>query len=1596
MKLTRINTLLVAILISLAAMVKGQTNYPVFVTTTLTPPYSVNLGDYSKFGSQQLLVNIRVNDLTVVNLPVKLQIKIEGVGISIFNLPTINTTPIYLNGGDNTMLSGNDFANYLSVNNLAFKGYSKEIYKRTGQIPDGFYRFSITVLHYSTNRIISNEASYSAWIVAGKPVNLLKPTDKEIVGDNDGVPILFSWEPSLVGSPAAKGNIQYKFEMWEMRIKGVNPYTIAASMPAVHEYTTFGTTYLLNPAGLLMEPTMQYCWRVTASDITGNVFFEKDGKSEVRVFTYQSPCDAVTQLTGKAISTTAVFQWVPQMNHTAFITHILNPQTGWESTSETYDSKVQFYDLEPGSTYQLKVQSVCGSTYQRKSRYSNIAEVTINPQRAIIDTACPDCSCNDVLPKKIANTQLRNNVAAGDIITNKSGRTRFVIHSVEQTAPDTYRGVLYFWSEIWGVKIACNYTNLQVNTDNIAVNLKFESIDNPGFVLDVAKAQTLAAAVSNTIKEKLPDKGDFDDTLKVDYNIAAIYINENNEIVAVSADANGTVSESVLNVNQLEHDVLITDKNGQQLVATTGGTIMSNNVYQATKGNAAKVSEYNKKQETENTGSPVVKFSLAPNQLYGFDEYNSQKQRIAIQYPVLTAGYIPPYKSISGFGSDYAIVNNSKNIEFRNELGVPVMCNNGTITVRGNAGGSQGAVYAYAKGDSTNKIIGKLNIQSYDLQTKKVVIVPVNNAAVPLQSELKNTLNTIFKQAVTDWEVSVAEPLNNITFAGGKYTHGGSSSVSTYNTDQKSITRMFESQYGKPDKNTFYLFYLSASDINPTNVIGYMPLKRQIGFIYGSPTLSTVAHELCHGAFNLYHTFSSDNNIAPKGTTKNLMDYNEGSELWKYQWDLIHDPQTMLFSFLQDEEEGAAIQNLADGNYYSISENKWENYAFLSPIGTAINITGATDVKFNEDGAVLNFKKDGKTYYGVHSVGTQRFVGYLSQDDKNILNEHSLLTVEFETEFNQKKYTGITYAAKDKEVIAYFKQKDGENYLDCLRKATWKNKTVAINYTGIANPPFIPDDAVSLDISGNQCVNYAAEGVHDGVGKDIFINLKNVITEEQKPKLVELANYFTDSISNKKFAFYGYGLEDYYSSGVFNEQIILYLKNNKIYSKGLLKQKFPYIITQARDFGYIFSNADLWSYSDVNTSLGVPDGYNANSLDYVAKNKGQIKSYEYSFADLRVRKKCLEDGTVIKTAILNFEESGDAEPIAEHEFYGQYVAQFGTDAAYPFIAKTAAEWSKDLLAAYFLNQLAAEYGIMLINEAVKNIGKEAFKKLIKEKGKDFIQGAVIDYGIQATFSYAFDDKTFAEAASPGNINWISVGASGLESTLTINNKYAEYGVAVSFACFVNGWSDAGGFKDDFDVTNCAIGVVGTVLGKQVPLVFKYLKKYASYSVSKLKAGLAKLNITGQQADEIIEKIKNSVDEGGESTIVTAGKLTVKQIDDYVAFATKQNDKIKVMFGMWDGGGSSSYITKAGKDYTYFDFGDKWDEVYDLVNKSDDEIWKINKKFVDNQKAAGKEFWFSHDPFSPKNEQFFAREINYLIDLGVTDFEKVGDLWKAIW
>ena len=98
-----------------------------------------------------------------------------------------------------------------------------------------------------------------------------------------------------------------------------------------------------------------------------------------------------------------------------------------------------------------------------------------------------------------------------------------------------------------------------------------------------------------------------------------------------------------------------------------------------------------------------------------------------------------------------------------------------------------------------------------------------------------------------------------------------------------------------------------------------LPLNSNFGFVFADACNSTqmlnrtIAHELAHGAFHLWHTFSSSNTYtAPQGTTNNLMDYNgTADELYKYQWDYIHNPQQGIVRWLVDDEEGEMNDNKA-------------------------------------------------------------------------------------------------------------------------------------------------------------------------------------------------------------------------------------------------------------------------------------------------------------------------------------------------------------------------------------------------------------------------------------------------------------------------------------------------------------------------------------------------------------------------------------------------------------------------------------------------------------------------------------------------------------
>jgi hypothetical protein len=479
--------LTLAFAVCLLSVGNAQGRFPIQVYPILTPPYSLRLSDYAQFGSQRLVINVQVQDATITNLPVRLHIKFENFnGSSIENIPNFPIQPIYLNGGETRIFFGEDLAPYFNPDNLIFNGYSREQYRRTGQLPEGYYRVTAQIRHYYTNRLISNIGFTSAHFALGKPPILISPDNEVELGNIQGAPLTFSWQNSRTIIPGA--NVQYKFEMWELRLPGINPYVYVNSMPPFYTEQSFMSPLQIYPAMHNFEPGMKYAWRVTAGDIMDLVPFEQDGKSEVRTFTFMSKCDPPANLKVEQKSRDAVYSWTPNTNHTSYTVEAEDITTGTQRSYTTYDNRYTLQELDYGHEYRARVRAICNGNDFHPSDFTEWVKFTLtrppNPQ-----DSCPECTCEDIDKSKIppvTNQELRRDLKKGDIIYRPSTETRFEIITAKEVGNGVYEGQFYFMLDIYGGKVLANYKNLQVNTDNIVLKgLKFKTVKTFGFVANV-------------------------------------------------------------------------------------------------------------------------------------------------------------------------------------------------------------------------------------------------------------------------------------------------------------------------------------------------------------------------------------------------------------------------------------------------------------------------------------------------------------------------------------------------------------------------------------------------------------------------------------------------------------------------------------------------------------------------------------------------------------------------------------------------------------------------------------------------------------------------------------------------------------------------------------------------------------------------------------------------------------------------------------------------------------------------------------------------------------------------------------------------------
>lgn len=350
--------------------------------------------------------------------------------------------------------------------------------------------------------------------------------------------------------------------------------------------------------------------------------------------------------------------------------------------------------------------------------------------------------------------------------------------------------------------------------------------------------------------------------------------------------------------------------------------------------------------------------------------------------------------------------------------------------------------------------------------------------------------------------------------------------------------------------------------------------------------------------------------------------------------------------------------------------------AFPTISGVPIRIADVEKLGISEVGGLEWFIVDGEKYLGAFSE--TRFRGYYKKATlvglQKSKGELIISTKEIEETLAAAEYTNFSIADVGGKVYTLAKRVEQGVTYDCICEYTWTvtQKRESVVYKKLDS--FIPpNNATRNNCSGVSCDTQITLGLGSAAYDAIIEEHPGIKTDTKKLKeLEELKDYLDGLTNGKTFALYN--TDDLKDIGPNNySEYRKFFKKNYIYNKTIFLEYFPGV-NYARDVEVIFTRVDL--------RKGIVEGsYNQKSKDYTARGG----KYEYSFADITNRHFILEvynDNTSISRVILENESLGIAQPISTNDFYKQYVAKWGTDSAWIFIAKWSAVYAEDLIEGY--------------------------------------------------------------------------------------------------------------------------------------------------------------------------------------------------------------------------------------------------------------------------------------------------------------------------
>jgi TANFOR domain-containing protein len=915
---------------------------PVQVTTLLRPPYTLQLSDYYASTQEKLVVVLTNRDLNKPMLQVRLRMSIESQTVQLRTRDYASFPILSLEAGVPLRLSLSDLAPYFNLENLDFNGITRAEYQMQAKLPEGFYQFCFEAIEVSTNQVASARSCGMAWMSLSDPPLLNIPRKGEAIAQKEPQNIIFQWTPRHLNSPNSAFVTEYDFQLVEFWDNTLAPEVAFQSAQPLYEVTTRATTLLYGPSQPLLLSGHRYGWRVQAhvqNGVEASDVFRNQGYSEIYWFTFQDVCPPPMGVSAtNGTFGNLEFSWLPNSRHTGYmVTYREKNKDGavwFDQQSATTSALV--YDVQAGKTYEYRVGGFCKTD---QPVLSELHTITI-PARESDNFV----NCSIVPDPQIANRAPLTVLQQGDVITAGS----FPVKLSNVGGAGSFSGRGYVIVPFLGrAKVHVTFDNIQVNTDKqLIAGTVITSYDaGEGSVIDIDEGLDIFHGYQGIVShlQDLHADTDRDELEKV---LDRVVENAEKELPAEQVEhvknnvdellgAKDTYDEAKEAYNALPDGDPKKEELAKEVAEAKKQFDEIKSRFDGADKDAVTGEKYTLMFDRINTDPPIDQSA------YGWDAYN--QTRNASHYeksPQTDVEEYIPWKAVPQGGSDWVqIVSRNagelpENMLFRSATGTITPKTESVyikhLKVSGYGEGQTNQVIAYEQKDVDGKTVNieraKVNVVSYQKMYRKLVIVPTNDE-VPTGSreEIEKALNKIYSEAVVEWRVEISRPLRSqydLNNNGMEIDPEPGETFGLYTAEMTQVLNDFVLR--EPfDPDAHYMFVVGRG-ANP-EVLGYNPFKRQAGFMFMQPQLAesvdnfahTLAHEIGHGAFRLYHTFEDIlSGTLPKRSTNNLMDYLQGNALDKYQWDIIHDPPIMLslFGNTTGQEQNGTGEPVAQGD----------------------------------------------------------------------------------------------------------------------------------------------------------------------------------------------------------------------------------------------------------------------------------------------------------------------------------------------------------------------------------------------------------------------------------------------------------------------------------------------------------------------------------------------------------------------------------------------------------------------------------------------------------------------------------------------------------